>query len=43
MMKEEISVVSVCMVTYNHEKFIAEAIEGVLIQQTDIKNIGEYV
>lgn len=27
--------VSVCMVTYNQEKFIAEAIESVLMQQTD--------
>jgi len=27
--------VSVCMITYNQEKYIAEAIEGVLMQQTD--------
>lgn len=27
--------VSVCMITYNHEEFVAEAIEGVLMQQTD--------
>lgn len=26
--------VSVCMITYNHEKFIREAIEGVLMQKT---------
>ena len=27
--------VSVCMITYNHEKYIAQAIESVLIQKTD--------
>lgn len=27
--------VSVAMITYNHERFIAQAIEGVLMQQTD--------
>jgi len=26
---------SVCMITYNHERFIAQAIESVLMQQTD--------
>src|SRR5690606_11417495 len=25
---------SVCMITYKHEKFLAEAIEGVLLQKT---------
>ncbi len=30
-----IPLVSVCMITYNHENYIAEAIKGVLIQQTD--------
>lgn len=28
-------VVSICMITYNHENFIREAIEGVLMQKTD--------
>lgn len=28
-------VVSVCMITYNHERFIAQAIESVLMQETD--------
>ena len=27
--------VSICMITYNHEAFIAEAIESVLMQETD--------
>lgn len=29
--------VSVCMITYNHERYIAEAIEGVLIQEVDFE------
>lgn len=29
--------VSVCMITYNHEKFIREAIEGVLMQECDFE------
>jgi len=29
--------VSVCMITYNHEKYIAQAIEGVLLQITDFR------
>lgn len=32
---KEVPLVSVCIITYNHEKFIREAIEGVLMQQTD--------
>lgn len=27
--------VSVCMITYNHEKYISQAIDGVLIQETE--------
>ena len=29
--------VSVCMITYNHEKFISQAIESVLMQKTDFE------
>lgn len=32
---EEIPIVSVHMISYKHERFIAQAIEGVLMQQTD--------
>lgn len=34
-MEENQPLVSVCMITYNHEDFIKQAIEGVLMQQTD--------
>jgi glycosyltransferase involved in cell wall biosynthesis len=34
-MKEKGVIVSVCMITYNHEKFISQAIEGALMQKTD--------
>lgn len=34
-MSSETPLVSVHMITYNHEKFIAQAIEGVLMQKTD--------
>lgn len=33
-MNQDIPTVSVCMPTYNHEEFIAPAIEGVLMQKT---------
>lgn len=34
-MSQDKPLVSVCMITYNHEKYIAEAIEGVLMQEVD--------
>jgi glycosyltransferase involved in cell wall biosynthesis len=33
----EIPFVSVCMITYNHEKYISEAIEGVITQKTNFR------
>jgi len=33
-MTNKMPIVSICMITYNHEKFIAEAIAGVLMQKT---------
>ena len=35
MPEKDAPIVSVCMITYNHEPFIAQAIEGVLMQETD--------
>ena len=32
---ENIPLVSVCMITYNHEKYISQSIDGVLMQKTD--------
>lgn len=37
MIELERPVVSVCMITYNHEKYIAQAIESVLMQETNFK------
>lgn len=34
-MKNNEVIVSVCMITYNHEKYISEAIDGVLMQKTN--------
>jgi len=34
-MGEQQPLVSICMITYNHEAYIAEAIEGVLMQKAD--------
>ncbi len=33
-MKSPLPVVSICVVTYNHEKFIAKCLDGVLMQKT---------
>jgi len=34
-MEKQQALVSVCMITYNHEQYIREAIEGVLMQKTN--------
>jgi glycosyltransferase involved in cell wall biosynthesis len=34
---DNVPVVSVCMITYNHEKYIAQAIESVLMQKVSFK------
>ena len=36
-MKEQRPTVSVCCITYNHERFLAEAIDSVLMQVTDFE------
>ena len=36
-MGSNLILVSVCMLTFNHEKYIKQAIEGVLMQQTDFE------
>lgn len=36
-MNDDKIMVSVCMITYNHEPYIKQAIEGVLIQKTNFK------
>lgn len=36
-MMRELPIVSVCMITYNHEKYIEEAINGVLMQECDFE------
>ena len=33
----QIPLLSVCMITYNHEKYIREAINGILMQKTDFR------
>ncbi|WP_255498726.1 glycosyltransferase [Dysgonomonas sp. ZJ709] len=37
MTNEKDIMVSICMVTYNHEKFIAEAIDSIVMQQTNFQ------
>jgi len=36
-LKENIAMVSVCMITYNHELYIREALDGVVMQKTNFK------
>lgn len=37
MKDEKVPLVSICMITYNHEKFIQRSIEGVLMQKRDFE------
>jgi glycosyltransferase involved in cell wall biosynthesis len=39
MIESKVPMVSVFMMAYNHEKFIAQAIEGVLMQKADFVKI----
>lgn len=34
-MKDQLPLVSICCITYNHENYIRDAIEGFLIQKTN--------
>ena len=36
-MCNEIPLVSICSITYNHEKYVVNAIEGFLLQKTNFK------
>lgn len=36
-MKERIPQISICMITYNHENYLGQAIESIIMQKTDYK------